>query len=540
MRKEQPIRAPTHRLHWYHYLMACASLSTTLAVHAAEPTPMTSRAHREHAASVPAQLAQQFHPTRLPFAVDQPLTSQEVADDLDELEWILENRYSYLRLREIDYKAALDAVRLSARQGSHRSTLAVQIAKLLSRFGDGHSVVSDPALTRLCSGYLPFLPEWADGQLLAVKANYSAFLSDECPVLETLDDLPVRQWFEAAEKITPAGSPQLQRTRATRNLRLVPYLRMELGLPPTKAIRVGLCSLDGRRRAAVELPLAADMPIYGEGIIRDTQLLPGNIGYLRIKAMDDKPAFLDSLMHAMANFRNTQGLIIDIRNNGGGSRAPLRVLFPFFTAPGEAPAVRNVAALRLGHSQEGLAGRWLYPAESPQWSPAERKAIEHFADDFKPEWILPAGQFGSWHYLVLSGQAGQPNYYHYDRPVIVLMNSANFSAADIFLGALKGRPGITLMGTPSGGGSGMQQKYRLTRSGIQMRLCAMASFQPDGTLYDTNGIQPDVLIEPQARDLIGQGDSTLDAALTRLTQISRTHVDHPRHPESVDEHAKTR
>jgi hypothetical protein len=484
--------------------------------------PATSRVNREHAASVPDEWAQRFSPIHMPFVADKSLSPSEVADDLDELEWILENRYSYLRLKGVDYRMALDAIRLSARQGSHRSTLALQIAKLVALFGDGHSAVDDPSLNALCGTYLPLLPEWADGQALAVKPDRSGFLNQLCPCLESLDGLPLQQWLDAAERITASGSAQYRRTRTRRALRLIPYLRTELGLASAKTVRVGLRSLDGEQHTTVELPLAEQMPMYGEGVVSETRLLPNGVGYLRIARMDDSPAFLDGLVRAMNDFRDTRGLIIDVRNNGGGSRAPLQVLFPFFMGPDEAPVVRNVAALRLGNPPEGLDDRWLHPADWAQWSAAERKAVEQFAKSFQPQWTPPAGQFGPWHYLVLSPQASRAGYYHYDRPVIILMNSANFSAADIFLSALKGMPGVTLMGTPSGGGSGMFRKYRLGHSDILLRLSSMASFQSDGRLYDGNGVQPDVLIEPRPADLIGHGDSILDAALARLAPASAT------------------
>ena len=44
----------------------------------------------------------------------------------------------------------------------------------------------------------------------------------------------------------------------------------------------------------------------------------------------------------------------------------------------------------------------------------------------------------------------------------------------------------------------------------------MASFQPNGRLYDGNGIQPDVPVESQITDALGTTDSVLDAALRHL------------------------
>jgi C-terminal processing protease CtpA/Prc len=97
--------------------------------------------------------------------------------------------------------------------------------------------------------------------------------------------------------------------------------------------------------------------------------------------------------------------------------------------------------------------------------------------------------------------------------VVMLMNSGNFSACDIFLGAFKGWKNVTLMGRPSGGGSGCAQEYRLSNSGIRIYLSRMASFQPSGELYDGNGVQPDIVVEPLGTDFIGQTDTALDKAI---------------------------
>lgn len=228
-----------------------------------------------------------------------------------------------------------------------------------------------------------------------------------------------------------------------------------------------------------------------------------------------EPAFLEEIINSMTNLAKTDALIIDVRGNPGGSRAPLRTLFPYFMAKDEAPAVLNIAAYRLGHRKDILDARWLYPENWKGWSPEERAAIAKTAKTFQPQWLLPEGEFSKWHYFAISPSQNR-QYYHYDRPVTILMNGGNFSAADIFLGAFKGWPGITLVGTPSGGGSGRIQNYRLHYSNIKISLSSMASFQTNGNLYDGNGIQPDIIIEPIPTDFIGQTDSVLQKACDML------------------------
>jgi C-terminal processing protease CtpA/Prc len=106
--------------------------------------------------------------------------------------------------------------------------------------------------------------------------------------------------------------------------------------------------------------------------------------------------------------------------------------------------------------------------------------------------------------------------YYYDRPVVILLDADCFSATDIFLGAFKGWRNVTMMGQPSGGGSGHFRIVRLPFGQIALRLCTMASFLPSGNLYEGRGTAPDKIIKPIATDFIGATDTTLAAAVARI------------------------
>jgi C-terminal processing protease CtpA/Prc len=306
-----------------------------------------------------------------------------------------------------------------------------------------------------------------------------------------------------------------------RTLRYVNYLRQELGLERKGHLRVELRSTDGKSTKMLDLPLAERPPVFGTWPAGVTRTLPGHIGYLRIESMEEGTEFVRGLHQAMAGLRDTKGLIIDVRGNGGGSRDAVRELFPYFMTDKDAPRVANVAAYRLGEGDkpdapEGyLEDRFLYPLASKRWTAEERKAIAELAVEFQPEWNPPAGEFSAWHYFLISPRKGEA-YYHYDKPVVVLLNGDCFSATDIFLGAFKGWRNVTLIGTPSGGGSGRAIALTLRNSAIGVRLSSMASFQSDGRLYDGRGVEPDLLVQPAANDWAGKADTALNAAMKRL------------------------
>ena len=97
----------------------------------------------------------------------------------------------------------------------------------------------------------------------------------------------------------------------------------------------------------------------------------------------------------------------------------------------------------------------------------------------------------------------------FDRPVVVLMNGNCFSATDVFLSGLKGLPNVTLVGTASGGGR------------IRVRLGTMISFQSDGRMFDTHGVEPDVRVEPTPESFIVGQDSQLQRGVRVIEDQSR-------------------
>jgi C-terminal processing protease CtpA/Prc len=451
---------------------------------------------------------------------DGPLTRDQAQQDLDATKDLLETNYSYLKLRGVDYKTGLAEISHGLADSNDQASLEIQLQKMMARFGDGHSGIDD-FTEALPAGFAPFLLGDTEEGLVVFRADHSDFLDANFPYLRSLDGVPVEEWLAAARRIVPDVSPQFVRNDSIRMLRYVNYLRGELGLPPKVKLSVELDAGSSGPVKVLQLPLAAEKPIYGTWPRGADRILSGDIGYLRLGTMDDSPAFTQRLTQAMRDFRQTRGLIIDVRDNGGGVRDGLRQLFPYFLSSTDGPRVVNVAAYRLKsgddpNAPEGyLANRALYPLTSHVWWDQDRVALRQFAETFKPAWTLPDRQFSAWHYAVIKPASGSDVYY-YARPVVILMNSQCFSATDIFLGAFKGWRNVTLMGTASGGGSGRVDEFPLPNGRIRLRLCSMASFQPNGRLYEAHGTIPDVTIRPIATDWIGKTDSVLAAAVARL------------------------
>jgi hypothetical protein len=444
--------------------------------------------------------------------------------DLDLLERLLADHYSYYARCSKEVSAGLAKAKSRVTDSQSIDDFACSVQEALACLGDGHSGVGSIE-HHLAPGCARFLVGDAGGRLVAFREDRSAFLAADHPYLVKLDGLPIERWLEAAGRLVAHGSPSFVRYGSLRCLRFVNAQRRVLGLPLSDSMVATVADEQG---ATVDVPvdLTPSKPIFGEWPRTKSRLLPdpaggGSTGYLRIASMDDDGLFLDDLHARMKEFADADGLVIDVRGNGGGSRRALLELFPYFMKADEPIHVANVARLRLGPGErrdrpEGFLGdRFLYPAASSTWSPDERAALEKLARTFRPEWDPPPEGMSEWHYLALRPALAKWRT-RFDKPVVILLDGGCFSATDVFLGAFKGWRNVTLLGTPSGGGSGRAQEFTLPGSGLEIRLSSMASFRPDGSLYDGNGIAPDVVVPPRATDFLGTTDAQLDAALRRL------------------------
>lgn len=410
---------------------------------------------------------------------------------------------------------------------------------LLAPLGDGHAglrfedaAARDRWRTSLGSAtaaHLPFLVEMLGEQpgdpVIAIAADRTGFLDEHRPRLTAIDGVPIEDWIRVASGVVPEGSPAFRRSRALRELRSLWRWRDALGLPGVREIRVTLSALDGRNPR--ELRVAARSGRLERGRLPDSEsgLLPGDIGYLRLASMNLSGSELEALHGWMERFRSARALIIDVRGNGGGRRNALHLLGGYLVAPDAEPFVYTAARpLRVEGGEElsanmrrRLADRYLFVAEDTHWSFAERRAIADYLErvrDAQPS----EDRFGPWHFACLR-PGGDPRTYHFDRPVVVLMDADCFSATDVFLNALGALPQVTRMGQPSAGSSGAPLSWPTELPGVQVRLASILSYRVDGARFDDGQSEyPERRIDPEPSDWIGRTDRVLEAAIAYLTE----------------------
>ncbi len=227
------------------------------------------------------------------------------------------------------------------------------------------------------------------------------------------------------------------------------------------------------------------------------------IGFLHIVRFDDDAApLIDS---AMAQLSRTDGLIIDVRENSGGNLSYLRLVSYLAAQPSLAVALLSRPFLeRWGRAPSQL--------DSPTLSALPRVTGAYRTRDVVGAFRQNGG--GAAFYLEDLGAR------RFRGPVAILTSRRTGSAAEGFVGTMKGRPQVTVVGQPTAGALIGAETFVLP-FGWRLTLPTHAGYGPDGRLYHDTAIEPDVTVALTRRDLCAGRDAELAKALELLRTVSR-------------------
>ncbi len=182
-----------------------------------------------------------------------------------------------------------------------------------------------------------------------------------------------------------------------------------------------------------------------------------------------------NLSYILASFTDCRGLIIDIRDNGGGLLTSAETLVRRFIAE---PCTVGYIRHKTGPGHNDFSAP--YPVT---YSPA------------------PAGQV-SW-----------------SKPVVVLTNRSCYSAANDFVMAMKALPQVKIIGARTGGGAGLPFSAGLPNGwNVRFSACPMtdaAGHSVEGGIDPSEGCE----VHSPAEELAAGRDNILDFALTYMDTI---------------------
>lgn len=477
-----------------------------------EPQSITSnpvqRVAREHATSPAPGL--EFLTNKI--VKDEPyLTAEAAAQDLDQLEWLLENRYVGRKQEGMNYQSLLDTIRIGLGEKISVKQLGLELQKFLVLL-KVHGCHLEPLFQVLPDGYLAFFPVESGGRVYAVNDERRRLAVNSYPYIKSLDSVPFSQWQSVAEKFIPdTGDPLLRQLVTTR----IKYLRAELGLKNSRWIQMELTN-DKEKSLVLKTPL---MPTPSKGKPwprRESGILEGKILYLRIAEMTPEPEIADGLEALLEESSETEGLIIDLRNSQGKSTLVMRRLLPWFVPWEEGPKVVALGVWSHDQEEKAIAARGFFPLEWSGWSGTEKATVDSARSAF-PEAKLPdPDKFAPLNFLVCS--PGQTEGKRYHKPVVILMNAATSEAASFFIYSLKGMEGVTLLGENSQPVLAPTGIFKLENSELEISLTRGIYFAADGGEISGQVVAPDVRHQGLIGDYIGKSDSMLDKALKILKE----------------------
>ena len=201
------------------------------------------------------------------------------------------------------------------------------------------------------------------------------------------------------------------------------------------------------------------------------KVLDDNIGYLYVG--DFSNTIGESSLDAIISMLSVcNGLIIDVRDNGGGSVENARTLASRFTN-------NDVFVGYIMHKTG--------PGHS-EFSKPEKRYIE-------------------------------TNKYHlrWQKPVVVLANRGSYSATNSFVSDMKCLPLVTVMGDVTGGGSGMPMSSALP-NGWSVRFSASPMLDADGNHIEF-GVAPDIAVSLDKEAACNGIDSIIEAARNYINSL---------------------
>ncbi len=194
--------------------------------------------------------------------------------------------------------------------------------------------------------------------------------------------------------------------------------------------------------------------------------LMGGIPYIAFGAWNTAQIHIEAVDAALEPFRNSPGMIIDVRMNGGGSDALAFQVAGRFTS---ARRLADYVAFRDG------------PGHSDLGEPEAR-------------YVDPRG---AWQFT---------------RPVVLLVGRGVFSSNESFVSAMREFPNVTVIGDTTGGGSGNPKDVSLG-GGWKYSVPRWFAYTADRQIVEWQGIAPDIVVPTSDADFRQGRDVVLEYAL---------------------------
>jgi carboxyl-terminal processing protease len=349
------------------------------------------------------------------------------------------------------------------------------LQQMCAQLQDGHTNVYVPEeLSGRVYGRPPVRTALIEDKVLLIEVNSDSLRkSGLIPGLEviSIDGVPVKVY--ARERVAP-----FQSSSTPQDLDVRTYGYFLLAGPEDEPVTIEL--KDARSRLTKRILPRQGYPDVQSRPRLEFKVLKGNIAYVALNSFEDEKV-VQAFDSIFPDIEKTQGLIIDVRNNGGGNSG-------------------------YGYAILGYLTDTQFPLS--QWKSRLYQPVMR-AWGLEDDWI------------VFPTDEGQPNgKKRYTQPVAVVMGPRTFSAAEDFLVAFDSMKRGKMLGEASGGSTGQPLFFSLPGGG-SARICAKRDSYPNGKEFVGVGVQPDSVIKPTVKDIQMGIDPVMKAAINYLHNFGR-------------------
>lgn len=347
----------------------------------------------------------------------------------------------------------------------------MQLAPLLR---DGHTNIYPPEeLSSKFYARPPLQTALIENKVLVTRVGSAQLkaLANVGDEIVEVDGIPVRSYAETY--VNPFVSSSTPQDRLVRQ-----YSYQLLHGDENKPVRLRLKGRSGVMREAV-LPRKGYNDVASPTKF-EFRLLPGNIAYISIDHFESDAGVL-AFERAFPSILKARGLIIDVRNNGGGSTEYGISILRYLT---------NKPIRGANSYSRGDNGLYRDDGTIIKWTP-----------------VLHSG-----------GSDTRTRAVVYSGPVTVLTGPKTFSAAEDFVAAFQTAGRGKSIGSATGGSTGMPILVKLPGGGLG-RICAKRDTFADGTTFVGKGLTPDMNVHQTLADFYAGRDTVLDRAVAQFGKV---------------------